>query len=153
MSTINTTLLGQDDSEDERQKRLDEFKQVMLLPQWRALTALSSNHGIPPALIVTNKIDLSVQFDDFTTDTGVAVSPHARTLITSLLEAIILDPHPAWQIDENKRRLMAGHFASNLHGYLNQIVQRENVTVIITTYDVMHWTSNNLSWLCFIPNK
>lgn len=150
---MSTTLLSQDDSEEERQKRLDEFKQAMSLPQWQVLTAFSSNYGLPPTPVVGDTIDLSAHFADFTADTGIAVSPHARTFITSLLEAIILDPHPAWQIDENKRRLMAGHFASNLQGYLSQIVRRENVTDTITTYDVVHWTSNNMSWLCFIPNK
>ncbi|HEX8161868.1 MAG TPA: hypothetical protein VF538_08355 [Pyrinomonadaceae bacterium] len=150
---MNSTLLTQDDSEEERRKRLDEFKQALRLPQWGAVTAFSSNHGVPATPIAGDEIDLSSQFDDFTVLNGVEVSPHARALITLFLRAILFDPHPAWQVDENKRRLMAGHFASNLHGYLNQIVRRENATSIITAYDVMHWTSNNLSLLCFIPDK
>ena len=96
----------------------------------------------------------------------IGLSWQATALVTTMLNAIVTDPHPEWRATEAdridhaedlKRRIPeilvlieSGAPADQLHSESRQIEPdaRRMKRVQLTTYEILHWFEKNLSALC-----
>ncbi|MDX6528478.1 MAG: hypothetical protein QOH41_768 [Blastocatellia bacterium] len=88
----------------------------------------------------------------FESEKGVGVSAGAQNLLDTILNAILSDPHPSWQVTPQRCVEIVGEYIDKLPGFLAAIVEGENVREEVTTFDVLHWITRgqNFDSICFI---
>ena len=97
------------------------------------------------------KDEVNVISDDFQSSTGIKVSKNTRYLIAETISSIIEDPHPAWQLAGGQREVVAQAYIEALPVYLYGIWKEGPIGGPITSFQFLHWLSNNLAaGLCVI---
>lgn len=89
----------------------------------------------------------------FSRNTGIRVSVHAQFLLKTILDAIVVDPHPRWRVMPGQTQGIRAVFLSTLPNYLQNIVTGEYVETEITSFHLLHWLSINLNSLCIIDKE
>jgi hypothetical protein len=74
----------------------------------------------------------------FTRSTEVGVSPQAQRLIEILLDSVMFDPDPHWDVTREDLQKTVWGFADRLQEILGNISKSQK-TQYITTFDVLHW--------------
>jgi hypothetical protein len=79
---------------------------------------------------------------------GVQFSASVRILIYSTLTAILEDPSPIWNADEETRAFQFGRLLDQLPGILSELAATENVAGQLTYFEGLHWLSERLNSIC-----
>ena len=130
----------------------------------RRSTAFSQRYGVDTERRYESRRDISAGYApydvrnlqrgiyfacaEFSHETGIEVSRAAQSLIHVILEAIILDPHPRWNVSEDYRMVTVGRFISDLPLILEGVARQERVRREMTSFDVLHYLSVELDGLC-----
>lgn len=102
-----------------------------------------------------NELQVDVHCSEFAERTGVGISDGARALIKMITDAIISDPHPAWDASPSDRLRAVTHYISELPEMLAAVAREENVRDQINTFDLLHWVSQDrdLARICIIEKR
>jgi hypothetical protein len=77
------------------------------------------------------------------------VSWSARQLIATILNAMVNDPHPAWDsFDRDRVYELKLELENDLPSLMQRIIDDELVTGEVTTFDVLHWLTRHLESIC-----
>jgi hypothetical protein len=86
--------------------------------------------------------------DQFVEQSGIKVSNQAKVIIGDMLEAISNDPHPNWFRYEINPDDVFQQKVEEIPFLLAQIAEVENVSSVITTWDILHWLNGRLNSIC-----
>ena len=76
--------------------------------------------------------------DDYTRESGIAVTTAAQLLIAFIINSVIEDPHPTWDInDKDAREGVASSYILRIPEILEFIAGRIQGRSTITTFDLL----------------
>jgi hypothetical protein len=90
---------------------------------------------------------------------GIRVSEPAAGLLQLVLDAVVNDAHPRWgttpgSIGPDGLRVFQDFYGRALPLLITQVAAQEPAvrdTGQITTFDLLHWLSGRIDFLCIIP--
>ena len=86
----------------------------------------------------------------FRAQTQIRVTRPAQTLLTSILNDVVLDPHPSWkQIDRTERQRHAEIYLDRLPEMLGMLVEKRPGITVVTSFDILNEFSALCKVICF----
>lgn len=104
-------------------------------------------------MINTIKDEVDQISDDFLQNTQVQISDNTRVLIAETISSIIQDPHPGWQLRSGQNEQLARVYLQALPFFLYSIWKEGPSSGPITSFQFLHWLSNNLTLSLCLINK
>ncbi|MDT3777054.1 hypothetical protein PJI16_05710 [Nitrospira sp. MA-1] len=102
---------------------------------------------------ITGKVHLVLK--KFSMDSGTKISPHLTKIISTILIAIEVDPHPSWVVRKTELNYFVESYISAIPLFLSKVVaiQRSSKKEV-TSFDFLHWFSESFNQeMCVIPKK
>lgn len=88
---------------------------------------------------------------DFSSYTGVPVSPKAAELMAEVISLITEDPHPDWQVPGANVERLTQAYQVAVPFFLYQMLKQMDSDRGITAFDTVHWLATNLDqFICVI---
>jgi len=149
---MNEFPVIQQESDDERLARMARFIGLEdMFPREDLGSSVAQNRLVRAKI---RFVDLSVQniCEEYSKTSGIQITDTARKLIQVIHTAILSDSHPSWT---GNRFDAVDQYLSKLNQTLHDIVRDQKVQDRITTFDILHWISNDkdLMRLCIIEKS
>jgi len=84
----------------------------------------------------------------FQEETGIEVTEVAQNLITAIFEAFVMDPHPSWEVGDQKHLENMRMLMKSLPTYLKQVSAQKKYGDPISSFDVLLWLSISIKDIC-----
>ena len=88
--------------------------------------------------------------DDYTRESGIAVTTTAQALIIAIINSVVEDPHPTWEIgDRDAREGIASSYILRIPEILKFVSGRIQGRSTITTFDLLVSFDSICERFCF----